>query len=515
MLPYNSASDVADIYTTLTTTFASGLTRDVAWRRLQLKQCWWMLIDNVDKITAACEADLTRTPYETQCFEMMPLKEELHHILANLDSWVTDGKLGDINAAWRMFWGTTVRKDPIGTVLIIGAWNYPFHLLLRPFFAALAAGCCVVLKPSEMSSASAHLIAELVPKYLDPSAVRVVCGGPIETQHLLAAHRFDKIFYTGSTRVARLVAKAAAEHLTPTACECGGQNPAIVGKSADIELAAKSVAYTKFTNAGQICLAVNHVIVDPTVHDKFVEAVGRWMTVFTSGGEMACLANDRAFVRLSTLLSTTNGIITYGGNHNSADRSMSPTIVTNVQPDDPLLAEELFGPILPVICRPVNEACILTTLRPHAHPLALYVFSSDTTETDYILANTRSGGVTLNGVYNHALAPGAPLGGVGMSGYGYYHGRSGFMEFSVQRPVTKLSRRVLPLMWHIYPPFTKKEAGLKTLRRNDNVSFKRGEGIEDQRKKWSFGVSSMIVAVGVVVVATILVALGFSGVFGS
>ncbi|KAF5688646.1 aldehyde dehydrogenase (NAD+) [Fusarium denticulatum] len=337
---------------------------------------WWMLVDNEKAITEALAADLGRHEFEA---------------LTSVSS--TGFLMGTLGKA-------RIRKEPLGVVLVIGAWNFPFLFTLQPVIAAITAGCCVVVKPSELSVASQNLMQDFVGRYLDPEAIRRVTGGPQETTKLLEL-KFNHIFFTGSTKVAKFVAAAAAKHLTPTVLELGGQGPAIVTAKADLDLAAKRIAYAKFLNAGQICLSVNHVFVDPEVHDAFVQRLHYWTQQFSSGesSHMCKIVNKRNFDRLS----------------------------------DSLLSEELFGPICPVIKATYQDAVRQTNSGPH--PLAIYIFNSDRSEINHVLQNTISGGVTINDVLMHYGVPGAPFGGVGDSGQGYYHGKYGFMAFTHQRTI--------------------------------------------------------------------------------
>lgn len=224
-----------------------------------------------------------------------------------------------------------IRKEPLGVALIIGAWNYPLHLLVSPMVAAISAGCCVMLKPSEMAVACQDLLVKLVPKYLDPTAIKIVTGGPAETATILE-HKFNHIFFTGSSKVARYITAAAAKHLTPTVLELGGQGPAIVTASANVDLAAKRIALGKFLNAGQICLSINHVFVDPAVHDQFIQRLKHWFDVYRNetGDQMCRIINERNFDRLSSLLEKTDGKIFYGGKMDRAEKIMTPTVVTGV-----------------------------------------------------------------------------------------------------------------------------------------------------------------------------------------
>jgi aldehyde dehydrogenase (NAD+) len=377
-----------------------------------------------------------------------------------------------------------IRHEPLGVALIIGAWNFPVILLLQPVVAAIAAGCAIIMKPSDLSIATQDLVCELVPKYLDTSAIAAVSAGPQEMTRILE-YKFEHIFYTGGSKVARIVTAAAAKHLTPTVLELGGQGPAIVTASANVDLAAKRIAYAKFVNAGQICISVNHVFADPAIYDEFVKRLSYWNDHFQGGekkgANMVRIVNERNFNRLVGSLERTKGDKAYGGEIDKTTLQIKPTIVTNIQLDDPLMEEELFGPICPVIKTPFREAVKAVSNLPH--PLAIYIFSSVNSEIDEILANTNSGGVSVNDVFIHILAPNAPFGGVGESGSGYYHGMYGVRAFQHLRTVVAPPTWLERLLAFRYPPYGTGDGDSKAkmVHVKNNLGFKRGETMEDQR----------------------------------
>jgi len=263
---YTSAEQVEEGYTTLFRTFSTGRTKNLAWRKWQLKQCWWMMEDNEAEILSALKKDLNRHDFESHAADLLGMRQDILEHIKHLEEWAADSK-PDAGFIFGTLGKATIRKEPLGVALIIGAWNFPFLLLLQPMLGAIAAGCCVMLKPSELALASQALLVDLIPRYLDTSAIRIVTGGPQETGKILEL-RFNHIFFTGSGVVAKYVTAAAAKHLTPTVLELGGQGPAIITKSANVDLAAKRVAYGKFLNAGQICLTVNHVFAEPEIYDQ-------------------------------------------------------------------------------------------------------------------------------------------------------------------------------------------------------------------------------------------------------
>ncbi|RKL44884.1 hypothetical protein BFJ72_g3535 [Fusarium proliferatum] len=426
--PYTSEAEFLEYRSQLFKTFATGKTKNIKWRKWQLKQMWWMLVDNEKAIAEALAADLGRHEFEALTSDLHGLKTDILEHLNHVEEWAADEPVSSAGFLMGTLGKARIRKEPLGVVLVIGAWNFPFLLTLQPVIAAITAGCCVVVKPSELSVASQNLMQDLVGRYLDPEAIRLVTGGPQETTRLLEL-KFNHIFFTGSTKVAKFVAEAAAKHLTPTVLELGGQGPAIVTAKADVDLAAKRIAYAKFLNAGQICLSVNHVFVDPEVHDTFVERLHYWTRQF-SGGEsshMCKIVNRRNFERLSGLLENTSGDV-FRASGKAGDNRLSPTVVTDVTRD--------------------------------------------------VLQNTISGGVTINDVLMHYGVPGAPFGGVGDSGHGYYHGKYGFMAFTHQRTILEIPTWMDKLMAFRYPPFDVKHMSNFVVK--NNLGFRRGETMEDQ-----------------------------------
>ncbi|RBQ99473.1 hypothetical protein FVER53590_01702 [Fusarium verticillioides] len=493
--PYTSETECLQYHSQLFKTFATGKTKSIKWRKWQLKQMWWMLVDNEKAIAEALAVDLGRHEFEALTSDLHGLKADILEHLNHVEEWAADEPVSSAGFLMATLGKARIRKEPLGVVLVIGAWNFPFLLTLQPVIAAITAGCCVVVKPSELSVASQNLMQDLVGRYLDPEAIRLVTGGPQETTKLLEL-KFNHIFFTGSTKVAKYVAAAAAKHLTPTVLELGGQGPAIVTAKADLDLAAKRIAYAKFLNAGQICLSVNHVFVDPEVHDAFVQRLHHWTQQF-SGGEsshMCKIVNKRNFERLSGLLEETSGKV-FQASGKGGDNMLSPTVVTDVSVDDSLLSEELFGPICPVI-KATYKGAVRQTNSGGPHPLAIYIFSSDRSEINYILQNTISGGVTINDVLMHYGVPGAPFGGVGDSGQGYYHGKYGFMAFTHQRTILELPTWMDRLMAFRYPPFDMKDMSNFVVK--NNLGFRRGETMEDQvvggNRSWLWAATGVLVA---------------------
>ena len=290
-----------------------------------------MVADNEEAIVRSLHTDLNRHDLESYWFDIGGLKTDILNHIKNLETWTAD-EIPDAGFLFGSLCGARIRKEPLGVALILGPWNFPFALTLMPMIAAIAAGCAVMVKPSEIAMASQHLMADIVPKYLDQEAIQIVTGGPMETG-LILERRFDAIFYTGSTKIGKIVSAAAAKHLTPTVLELGGQAPCIVTRSADIDTAAKRITYSKFLNSGQICLAANHVFVDPSVHDRFVERAIYWLGQYLKGDgkdQEARIINERNYDRLVGLLNQSRGNVAYGGEKSREDKYVQPTLVTNV-----------------------------------------------------------------------------------------------------------------------------------------------------------------------------------------
>lgn len=366
---------------TLRSSFKSGRTKNLRFRKWQLKQLYWLVEDNEEAISEALKKDLGRHEIENLTAAISASKADILDHIAHLEEWTADEYPGS-GFLFSRLGSTVVRREPLGVVLIIGSWNFPILLALQPLIPAIAAGCTAMVKPSELSTHSEALLTELFPKYLDPSTYTIVTGGAQETQYILS-NKFDHIFFTGSTPVAKHVAKAAAQYLTPTVLELGGQGPAIVTKTANVDLAAKRITQAKFVNAGQICLSVNHVFVDPAVHGYFIDRLAFWRDKF-SGDEgeedhMCKIINERNYDR--DLLDRSKGKIVYGGSGDRTSLQLKSTVIDNVTLDDSLLESELFGPLLPVIVADYVEATRAIASKPH--PLAIYIFSNSKPEIEY------------------------------------------------------------------------------------------------------------------------------------
>jgi acyl-CoA reductase-like NAD-dependent aldehyde dehydrogenase len=411
-----------------------------------------LIQDHEPALLATLRADLGKPVFESKFTETVFTMADIDHTLANLDLWMRPERVPTPLAAQPS--SSKILREPLGVVCVISPWNYPVQLLLLPAVAAIAAGNAVILKPSELVPHTAAALAALIDELDDP-AVGLVQGGVSETGALLE-QRFDHIIYTGNSRVARIVMRAAAEHLTPVTLELGGKSPVVVTRNADIGVAARRIAWGKFLNAGQTCIAPDYVLVEREVHDKLVAGLRENIKAFygsdpEASPDFARIVNDPHFHRLEKLLGS--GKVVVGGEVDADSRYIAPTVLTEVTLDDEVMAEEIFGPILPVIAvDDLDEA--IAIINRGDKPLALYCFSEDNDESRRVLDSTSSGGACVNGVVLHVGNVHLPFGGVGESGMGAYHGKAGFDQFSHKRSVMRRSTKVDPPI--LYPPYDQK-----------------------------------------------------------
>ncbi|MFI9803538.1 aldehyde dehydrogenase family protein [Streptomyces sp. NPDC052301] len=425
----------ADTVTRLRATFRTGRTKSVAWRTDQLLRLRSLLTERGADLAAALHADLGKSSTEAYRTEIDFTIREIDHTSAHLADWLrpepapVPAHLGADATAWTQY-------DPLGVVLVIAPWNYPAQLLLAPMVGALASGNAVVAKPSELAPATSAALAELIPAYLDTDAVAVVEGGVPETTALLA-ERFDHIFYTGNGTVGRIVMRAAAEHLTPVTLELGGKSPVFVDRGTDLDVVADRLARGKFLNAGQTCVAPDYVLTDPETAAALEAALVRAVDALfgtdpAASAEYGRIINERHFDRLSGLLGS--GRIVVGGASDRAAKYIAPTVLADVDPASPVMQEEIFGPILPIVTVAGPDEAI-GFINDRDKPLALYVFSESEQTRARIAAETSSGGLGHGLPLAHLTVSDLPFGGVGESGTGSYHGRYSIETFSHRKAV--------------------------------------------------------------------------------
>jgi len=453
---------IANIFESQKQFFLNGSTKKVEFRIEQLKKLKALLKDNEKKLFQAVYDDFKKPTFETYVSELVLIYSEIDLALKNVKSWAKPKSVSDtfLNFPSKNY----IYPEPYGTVLIIGPWNYPINLLLMPLVGALAAGNTAVLKPSELTPNTSAVLRQLFEDHFDREVVAVVEGAVEETQALLKLN-FDYIFFTGSTRVGQIVMEAAAKNLTPVTLELGGKSPAIVDHTADIEITAKRLAWGKFLNAGQTCVAPDYVYVHERVHNALIEAIGSSLDELFEGDAQSAesyarIVNEDHFDRLKSLLK--DGNVYYGGQTDRSTRYIQPTILTGINWEMPVMQEEIFGPILPVLpYLDLND--VLDTVQSKPKPLALYVFTTDDKVEERILNKLSFGGGVVNDVVAHLANHELPFGGVGSSGMGAYHGKHSFDTFTHQKSVMKKSFFLdIPVR---YPPYNGKLKWIKKLLR--------------------------------------------------
>ena len=413
------------------------------------------LEDNTAAIIEACKRDIGKPTYETYLTEIDWCKNDILFVCKHLPKWIKDETIPDMPLANRLV-SPRVRKDPLGAVLIIGAYNFPVQLSIGPFVGAIAGGNTAVLKPSEQAPSVAMVLGKVI-SALDQSSYACLQGGVPETTALLD-QKWDKIFYTGSGNVGKIIAKKAAETLTPVVLELGGRNPAIITKNADIRLAARRLLWGKVHNAGQVCISENYILVDKEVQPAFIRELKIAMGEFYPNGtkesaDFSCIATERQWQRLKKLLDATQGKILYGGTMDEAARFLELTIVEVPDAKDPLIEEETFGPIISILPVTDLDQAIRIANEVDSTPLAAFAFGNNF-ETARVLRELRSGGASVNDGYFHASMPTAPFGGVGQSGQGSYRGKASFDAFTHRRTITKTPGWMESLLDIRYPPYT-------------------------------------------------------------
>ena len=430
-----------------------GHTRALSWRISQLERLQQAVDRRQEAVLAALATDLGKPAVEA-FYELLTVQKELALCRSRLKRWMAPERVG-VPLMLQPGQAEVIR-EPLGCVLIIGPWNYPFHLSLQPVVSALAAGNTVVIKPSEHAPATAALIAELVGEAFPDGSVQVVQGDGATAAALLQ-ERFDHIFFTGGERVGRLVMAAAAQHLTPVTLELGGKSPAVVLGDADLNVTARRLAWGKSLNAGQTCIAPDYLLVEQPVLTPLLRALqerieAAYGPVPLRSPDLARIVNQAQYARLSTLLESARqrGQLLHGGQCDPESRRIAPTLIRVDSATDPLMQDELFGPLLPVLTvASLEEAIAQINSRPK--PLALYLFSRRRSHQQTVLQRTSSGSVCFNDVVMQAGVPDLPFGGVGASGMGAYHGRAGFETFSHRRSVLRRPFRLdAPLR---YPPY--------------------------------------------------------------
>lgn len=449
-------SSFSDIVSQKLLFFQTHKTKTLEFRLLQLTQLEKLLSENQSLICDALKADLGKPRFEAWTSEIGVTLEELRYTKKNLSSWMKDVK---VKTPLHLLPGSSlIHYEPLGVVLILSPWNYPFQLAMAPLIGVLAAGNCAVIKPSELTPQTSKLIKTLIKKYFDSQVVSVVEGGIPETSALLK-ERFDHIFFTGSGGVGKIVMKAAAEYLTPVTLELGGKSPVIVSSKADIDVAAKKITWGKFLNAGQTCVAPDYLYVHQSVEIELIERIRFYIQQFfgsnpIESSDYGRIVNKRNLQRLKALVPKDH--IYHGGQINEDQLFFEPTLVRGCTWEDAIMKEEIFGPLLPIFTFE-NLSEVEEKILQGEKPLAAYFFSNDSSEQKQFIHNLSFGGGCINDVIVHLSHPLLPFGGVGQSGMGSYHGEASFKLFSHAKSILKMQTWMdLPLR---YPPYKEKILG--------------------------------------------------------
>ncbi|WP_084252958.1 aldehyde dehydrogenase family protein [Devriesea agamarum] len=435
--PEDVPAAVAQVMAAQREAFEVGCTASLVARRNALIALRTAVLEETPAICRALHEDLGKSADEARVTEISLVVSEIDHMLKHFVRWLNPQRLPlplSLRPATARLW-----REPLGVCLVIAPWNYPVQLALAPLVAAIAGGNSAVLAPSELAPATSRVLHRIVSSRLPTGFCRVIEGGADVKKELLR-HRFDHIFYTGGARVGRIVARAAAEHLSPVTLELGGKSPVYVGddlRQTELEVAARHIAWGKFTNAGQTCVAPDYVMASPAMLERLVPALRCAITAMY--GENPATSPDYGRIisaehhrRLVGLLNPDR--IVHGGQHESTTRYLAPTVMAPVTWDDDVMADEIFGPILPLVAVD-GPAAAIHAIRSRDKPLTIYVFTRDKTARTLLTRHTSSGSVVMGMTLAHLAAPAVPFGGVGESGYGAYHGRTGLETFTHAKPV--------------------------------------------------------------------------------
>ncbi|KAI0749987.1 aldehyde dehydrogenase [Daedaleopsis nitida] len=464
---YTPLDEIPKIHETARRAFNSGRTKSIPFRKQQIARMGYMIKDNEARFKEALRIDLGRHDLETEFFDFGPVYKEVRIAYDNVEKWTKPVNV-EFNLSWFAM-GPKMKAEPKGVVLIVPAFNLPLFLSMIPLAGVLAAGCAAVIKPSEANPTVNKLLAELVPKYLDPELVQVVQGAVAETTKALEL-RWNHIIYIGGGQVARIIAAAAAKHLTPVTLELGGKNPVVVDPNVDLKMTARRLLWGRAINAGQVCTAPEYVLVPRKIQDALIAEFQEAYTTFYPDGpensdSLSRIVSQKHAARIKGLLDNTKGEIILGGKVDVEKRYVAPTIVNNVSADDSLMSEcvsscylssygEVFGPVLSLVpVEDVDEALEFIRTREE-HSLAVYVFTADKKFRDKVWENTKSGAALANETIISPGIPGAPVGGVGASGYGYYAGKWAFEQFTHWRVMLDNPGWIdsLAMAWR-YPPY--------------------------------------------------------------
>lgn len=446
----------------LRTYFLSGATQTFDFRLNQLKRLKKVVLESEKEIYQALYADLKKTDEDAWATEIGFFLSELNDTIEHLKAWMQPNAV-ETNMVNQPSTSYTI-QEPLGVVCIIAPWNYPFQLLFTPLIGAIAGGNCVVLKPSEFAPATAKVMGKIIERLFPENYILYMEGdGATVIPPLLTENRFDHIFYTGSTAVGKIIYKYAAEQLVPVTLELGGKSPAVIASDANLKVAARRLASPKFSNAGQMCIAPDYVLVPTELKDDLIKELIKAIQQFYGEDAEAAehygkIINDKQWLRLTSYLS--QGEIVYGGKSDRSKLFIEPTIMTGIHADATIMKEEIFGPILPIITYQSNEEA-LAIIQHNPNPLAFYVFTENKVDEQYWLTNVPSGGACINNATMHITNHNLPFGGRGYSGLGAYHGKTSFNTFTHTKSVLKTPTWLDP--GFKYPPYKGKGWLLKRL----------------------------------------------------
>ncbi|MGV3277415.1 aldehyde dehydrogenase [Staphylococcus hyicus] len=456
MLNYQMLFDASETY------FKSQATKPLAFRKQKLKELKKNIKLHEKALYQALKEDLGKHSVEAFATEIGYILNSINHYRKDLKKWA---RKRAVETPFFLFPAKSfLMKEPLGTVLIIGPFNYPFQLVMEPLIGAIAAGNTAVVKPSELTPNVSKVIQSIIEATFEETHVSVIQGGKDTIQSLLALP-FDHIFFTGSTKVGQIVYEAASKHLTPVTLELGGKSPTIIDKTANLKVASERICFGKFLNLGQTCVAPDYVLIDESIKDDFIDAMRTTLKEFygtnpQKSHDLGRIVNDQHFHRLSTLLETHKDQIVIGGAKDQSSRFIEPTILDNIHPSDDIMQEEIFGPLLPIVTYQSFDTA-LSWLQSRPKPLALYVFTEDENFSTLVLDTLSFGSGAVNDTLLQLANPKLPFGGVGASGIGRYHGKYTFDTFTHEKPyifkTTKLETGIL------FPPYKGKFNMIKQL----------------------------------------------------
>ncbi|WP_262484165.1 aldehyde dehydrogenase [Chryseobacterium sp. CBo1] len=432
--------------------FKTQQTKNLRFRKMYLEKLRDIILQNENLLYEAIDKDFGKSKFDTFTTEISFILNDIKYYLNNLKLLSKPKKVRTniVNQIGK----SRICSEPLGNILVIGAWNYPYQLSLSPIVAALAAGNCCIVKPSEIAENTMKVMVKIINENFPSEYLYAYEGGIDETTELLKL-KFDKIFFTGSTKVGKIIYEAAAKNLTPVTLELGGKSPAIITKEANLEVAAKRIVWGKFLNAGQTCVAPDYLLVEESVQEQFLEMLRKYIQEFKyeiNSENYTRIINSKNFERLTKLINKDK--IYFGGNSDQEKLYIEPTILTNVNWNDDVMQDEIFGPILPVISF-TNFNLVLNEILEHEKPLAAYLFTQNSEEKEIFKNKLSFGGGCINDVMMHLGNENLPFGGVGNSGIGNYHGKFGFETFSHQKAVLEKATWGEPNIK--YPPYSEKK----------------------------------------------------------